>query len=64
MTKRSCAEIPPRAAFRSSISKQGGVIALDCVNATNDVAHGRTLVANCSSASPERLADPRIRLNS
>ncbi|MFL1478680.1 NAD(P)/FAD-dependent oxidoreductase [Pseudomonas grimontii] len=42
--------------------RQGRVIALDCVNAARDFAHGRALVANGAQIDPAVLADTRVSL--
>ncbi|MDA5193890.1 NAD(P)/FAD-dependent oxidoreductase [Govanella unica] len=53
---------PESRSFSVIYLKQGQVIALDCVNATRDYMHGRKLVQNAVTASPEALADETIPL--
>jgi 3-phenylpropionate/trans-cinnamate dioxygenase ferredoxin reductase subunit len=42
--------------------KKGRVIALDCVNASKDFVHGRTLIRVRAAASPAELADVSVPL--
>jgi len=42
--------------------REGGVIALDCVNATRDYVQGKALVQSYAHIAPERLADAAMPL--
>jgi 3-phenylpropionate/trans-cinnamate dioxygenase ferredoxin reductase subunit len=54
---------PATRSFSVIYLKNGCVIALDCVNATLDYVHGRTLVVNAISLpAAERLADGSVPL--
>jgi 3-phenylpropionate/trans-cinnamate dioxygenase ferredoxin reductase component len=53
---------PAARSFSVLYLKQGGVIALDCVNATKDYVQGRALVMARARILPERLADPSVPL--
>jgi 3-phenylpropionate/trans-cinnamate dioxygenase ferredoxin reductase subunit len=53
---------PAARSFSVLYLKQGGVIALDCVNATKDYVQGRALVMARAAIAPERLADAAVPL--
>lgn len=53
---------PAERSFSVLYLKQGGVIALDCVNATKDYVQGRALVMARAAIAPERLADAAVPL--
>jgi 3-phenylpropionate/trans-cinnamate dioxygenase ferredoxin reductase subunit len=54
---------PAARSFSVIYLKNGRVVALDCVNATRDYVHGRTLVVNgISVPAAERLADVSVPL--
>ena len=53
---------PDARSFSVIYLKEGGVIALDCVNATKDYVQGRALVLARARIAPARLADANVPL--
>jgi 3-phenylpropionate/trans-cinnamate dioxygenase ferredoxin reductase component len=53
---------PALRSFSVVYLKDGGVIALDCVNATKDYVQGRALVLARARIAPDRLADASVPL--
>ena len=53
---------PGARSFSVIYFKDGGVIALDCVNATKDYVQGRALVLARARIAPEQLADAKVPL--
>lgn len=53
---------PDARSFSVIYFKDGGVIALDCVNATRDYVQGRALVLARARIAPEQLADASVPL--
>jgi 3-phenylpropionate/trans-cinnamate dioxygenase ferredoxin reductase component len=53
---------PATRSFSVVYLKDGGVIALDCVNATKDYVQGRALVLARARLAPARLADANVSL--
>lgn len=55
---------PASGSFSIVYLKNGGVIALDCVNATKDYVQGRALVLARASCDPDALGDADVPLKS
>lgn len=53
---------PASGSFSIIYRRKGRVVAVDCVNASNEFFHGRALVQNRVAADPAALADTRVPL--
>ena len=53
---------PASGSFSILYRRSGRVVAVDCVNASNEFFHGRALVQNKVAAEPADLADTRVPL--
>lgn len=53
---------PASGSFSIIYRRQGRVVAVDCINASNEFFHGRALVQNRIAAEPAELADSRVPL--
>lgn len=53
---------PASGSFSIIYRRKGRVVAVDCVNASNEFFHGRALVQNRVAAEPAALADSRVPL--
>jgi 3-phenylpropionate/trans-cinnamate dioxygenase ferredoxin reductase component len=53
---------PASGSFSIIYRRKGRVVAVDCVNASNEFFHGRALVQNRVAAEPADLADSRVPL--
>ena len=53
---------PKDRSFSIIYKKNGGIIALDCVNMTKDYVHGKALVSGRMRFTPEQLADTSVTL--